>query len=116
MSIERLVENYENICNQIKKHREDVALLIQRKNKAEEEIVSVLKRMDTDGITSGGKEVFVEHKLRKARMSKKQKQTEYMRIFTENGVPNPGAVFSALSGVGKSHEKSSVKMKPVSKK
>ena len=116
MSIERLVEHYESTCAQIKNHRESISALLKRKQSVEDEIMAVLERMETDGITTGGIEVFIERKLKKARMSKKQKEEEYIRVLKENNIQNPNIVYSALNEVGERHEKSTVKMRGAARK
>jgi hypothetical protein len=111
MSVQSLISNYKNICEQMKRCSGELAELRERRAALEPEIRQVLERMDAPGVSIEGVEIFLEKRTRRARVGQKRKHAEILRILQAHHVSNPESVFEELSSIGSVEEKNVLKIK-----
>ena len=111
MSIQLLIENYKHICDQIQRHKQQMAELQGRKHSLEQEIEHLLAQLNAPGIVVDGTEVSIEKRVRKHRLGMKKRQAEITRILEAHSISNVQSLVEELSKMGPTHEQTFVKVK-----
>jgi hypothetical protein len=99
-SVKSITSEYEHVCNQLARVRNDTAALQERKKKLEEELKQYLEASNERGIVFGNTEFSLEKREKKERLKKSDEKRILMEVLRERGVAEPEQVLKEMDERG----------------
>lgn len=99
-SVKSITSEYEHVCNQLARVRNDAAALQERKKKLEEELKQYLKESNERGLVFGNTEFSLEKREKKERLKKSDEKRILMEVLREQGVSEPEQVLKEIDKRG----------------
>lgn len=101
MSIQRYIEELENINKEIKRNNLRNKTLRKRSGELEQNITDYLRVKEQHGLKYNGTAIILENKEKRPQKGKKQKETDVVSYLEKLGLSNPTDVYQNLQNIQK---------------
>jgi hypothetical protein len=100
-NIQKSVEELKNINSEIKRLKTSLSQLKSRSGVLEKNIISYLNEKDIPGVKDKDTAVIIENKKKRVNVSRKNTESECLKILQSHGVDNAEAVLKEISDARK---------------